>query len=399
MPFHRLTQSLTSSVEERLRLLLYWRTFAAVAMLLIALWQAPALPAMVAVAMLMVGLLMHSWQVWRDSEAVGWHLAAYLVWDLAGFSFYLWWQDGGANPLVSYFYVLVTLSALLLSRILSWLFLAATIASYTLLMLALPHASHMHDMFSQHLWGMWVNFVGCTILLTLFINGLQQQINAKQLALDDALRQQSQSEQMVALGTLAATTAHELGTPLSTMAVIIEDKINESSEREWRILEQQLGRCKQALNQLRHYQYRELPQISQAQASECFLRIEDSVRLLFPELKLALIVEQDAVIATDDLLQQALVNLYANAHQANATQVTTTIRCRGETAVISIEDDGDGMHTGVTLSGIPVSSKQFGMGIGVYLTRFIVERFGGRLDIQALAHGVRVDIELPVFTV
>ena len=74
--------------------------------------------------------------------------------------------------------------------------------------------------FNLHLLGMWFNFALSAVLIAWFVARMAQSLRERDQRLAVAREAALRNEQLVALGTLAAGAAHELGTPLSTIAVI-----------------------------------------------------------------------------------------------------------------------------------------------------------------------------------
>ena len=115
--------------------------------------------------------------------------------------------------------------------------------------------------FQLHLVGMWVTFVVSAMLITLFVTRMAEAIRSRELTLAKARENEMRNEQLVAIGTLAAGTAHALGTPLSTMAVLLTDLDKMSEEQlhnssikaDISLLKQQVMRCKDSLSQLTRF--------------------------------------------------------------------------------------------------------------------------------------------------
>ena len=79
-----------------------------------------------------------------------------------------------------------------------------------------------HDgQFSQHVLGMWFGFMVSAMLVTWFITNLSRVLKQREKDIADARQRELRDQQMVTLGTLAAGTAHELGTPLASLAIIV----------------------------------------------------------------------------------------------------------------------------------------------------------------------------------
>ena len=85
----------------------------------------------------------------------------------------------------------------------------------------LPDGGMHHDGgFQMHVFGMWLGFVFSAGFVAVIIVGLAHSLRERDRKLAEAREQALQNERLVALGTLAAGAAHELGTPLGTMAIL-----------------------------------------------------------------------------------------------------------------------------------------------------------------------------------
>jgi two-component system sensor histidine kinase RegB len=122
--------------------------------------------------------------------------------------------------------------------------------------------------FQLHLIGMWVIFLVSAILISVFITRMATAIQARETNLAQARETALRNEQLVAIGTLAAGTAHALGTPLSTMAVLLNELDKQDAEElkqgdikeDISLLRQQVTRCKHSLTQLIRYYNKDNPE-------------------------------------------------------------------------------------------------------------------------------------------
>jgi two-component system sensor histidine kinase RegB len=204
-----------------------------------------------------------------------------------------------------------------------------------------------------------------------------------------AREQALRDEQLVALGTLATGAAHELGTPLSTMAVITRElelaEAPQDMKRKLEILRNQVDRCKQALSvisasagELRAESGGLLPVqdwlesvISNWKAQRPNARF--SVRFPARPVKATIIDEQT--------LQQSVINLLNNA--ADASEQAINIKAHWDTQQLTIDilDSGPGLHpdTSEVIGERKRSSKEHGLGLGLFLTHATLQRLGGEI--------------------
>lgn len=121
----------------------------------------------------------------------------------------------------------------------------------------------------------------------------------------------------------------------------------------------------------------------------------------------ALATALPAVRAVEDRIVHALLNLLVNAHEALAGGVGTTIRMSsgvaagGRMVELAMEDDGPGVPAAVRerLFEPFVTTKPGGAlaGLGLAVTRLLVEEMGGTVRYEALSPGARFVVALPAW--
>lgn len=315
------------------------------------------------------------------------------------------------NPFIYYLLVLVAIASAIFLRWMAWLFALLAVATYTLL-LYFDLAEHMHHLFSDfqlHLVGMWINFVASTALLTLFVSTMATALRDREVSLANEREKALQNEQLIAIGTQAATTVHALGTPLSTMAVVLGDM--PATNPDVALLQGQVDRCKQTLSQLSHIAEKPLePEV--VSVAQLVDELQEHYHLYspisVPEFKVPTAVAALQIRRTQRL-NPAVINIIDNALRAAQQLVIVSADADEDFVRLLISDDGDGVpatqarHYGKLSAD--VSYK--GLGIGVFLANTTVEQMGGRIVLHAssqmsaktprrgLQHTV-VAIELPL---
>src|SRR5262249_3315121 len=118
----------------------------------------------------------------------------------------------------------------------------------------LPHA-HGADApatFTTHLLGMWFTFLIAAGLIAYLGTTMAASLRARATALTNAREEILRNEQIIGVATLAAGTAHELSTPLNTIAVIASELRDAPAERrDVDVLLSQIEICKDILRRLR----------------------------------------------------------------------------------------------------------------------------------------------------
>ncbi len=177
----------------------------------------------------------------------------------------LYFTGGATNPFAWFLLVPHSIASTLLSRRHAWLMALLTSVSYTLLVFyyqPLVHSNHAMEMsasghFAAHVIGMWIGFVLSSFLLAFFVAGMADSLRKRNKLLSDMRERIFRDERLVALGTLASSAAHELGTPLGTMDIVLHEldidlreKVDESAINKLSILQGQIKRCKKYYLQL-----------------------------------------------------------------------------------------------------------------------------------------------------
>lgn len=290
-------------------------------------------------------------------------------------------------------------------------------AAYSLLLyhyrpfpLFTPHAQMGHtDGANIHILGMWFNFLFSAGLITYFVvrmaSMLRQQETIAVARKEDRLR----NDQIMAVASLAAGTAHELGTPLSTMTVLVDEMLQDpelgsQSREDCQLLQQQLAQCKSTLGTLTRTA--ELTSVEQTRR-EC---LEDFVRLTVERWS----VRRPGVVCTvvpaphahspllefDSTLCQAFENLLNNAADTGTPRIEVRYDWSQAEARISIRDWGSGIDAEVLKDmGKPViRASRKGLGIGLLLSHASVERCGGRIELMNIGdEGTEARLYLPLY--
>ena len=182
----------------------------------------------------------------------------HLLADIAFFSILLFFSGGASNPFVSYMLIPISIAAITLSRVYSIALAATALLCYSLLLkyyvaivAIAPGHHHQAPDNSLHILGMWANFAISAAIIIYFISRMAATLKQQQQEIAMARDAQLRDEQLLAVGTLAAGTAHELGTPLNTMKLIVDEMLLDTDNNpDVILLNQQIEQCKTTLKQL-----------------------------------------------------------------------------------------------------------------------------------------------------
>ena len=337
-------------------------------------------------------------------------LLTQICFDIATLSALVFFSGGATNPLVSLLLPPVAIAALTLPvRCVLAVGVLAT-AAYSLLMMVyipLPLADAARAT-RLHLVGMWLTFAVSSAMIAWFVVRMTRLIRDRDAQLASVREQAIRDERVVALGTLAAGAAHELGTPLATMAVIAGELEHDTSlspmaREDIAVLRQQIGVCKEIITGLsRRAGAERLEQVDTVQLDRWLDALRQRWQSLRPQASSHFATDGPSpapAIVADPTLEQAVLNLLNNAANAAGDAVELTARWGRDTLAIEVRDHGPGFAPEILDQGgrqtFPAHAQ--GSGIGLVLTRSAVERLGGRLTLSnPSAGGALARIDLPL---
>jgi two-component system sensor histidine kinase RegB len=344
--------------------------------------------------------------------------AAVLAFDVLQLTALLALVGGASNPFSILYLVQIGMAALILGPRWTWGLAALAAAAYAALFVLVPAPVMMHDHtgegFASHLRVMWVAFTAAAALITYFVARLSGELERRESELRAVREQAVRHERVAALTTLAAGAAHELGTPLGTVAVAagelhrVVERIGgpaaDAMRDDLRLIRQELDRCRRILDGMAAGAG-EL--VGEAPATIPASVLLDEVRSTLRPGEVERLDARDAcgpdrLVAPRRALAGAVVNLVRNAFDASpGGRVGLSVTPAPDGGVrITVEDAGPGMPTGVLArAGEPFFTTKppgQGLGLGLFLARSLADRLGGRFEIDSTpGHGTRVSIELP----
>lgn len=327
-----------------------------------------------------------------------------LLIDVFGLSALLYFSGGSTNPFVSLYLLPLTIAAAALPWIYTWVMAAITVCCYSLLLINYVPLPHDHDQhlaeFNLHVIGMWLAFVLSTMIIAWFVVKMSISIRDRDKDLAQVREQALRNEQIIALGTLAAGAAHELGTPLSTMAVIAgelqqEQTDNSEFQNNIHILRDQISQCKQMLTQLLANAGQTRSEDGSGQPVDHFIQqVLDKWQLIRPSAKFSYQcngTKPAPQILNTQILSQSILNLLNNAADASSKRVDIKSSWDNQALHLEIIDDGEGLTDEVAQRAgeafFTNKAPGHGFGIGLFLANANIERFGGSVQLFNHAQG------------
>ena len=330
--------------------------------------------------------------------------ALYLGYDILQLAVLLYLTGGLQNPFAILILAPVTVAATILSRrsviALSVLAVAA-ISVLALRHMPLPWRAEPLVFPPELVLGIWIALVLATVFIGAYTwsvaqgaRRLRDAVAATQLAL-------AREQRISAVGALAAAAAHELGSPLATIAVVAKELVRElpggsPHAEDAALLLSQSERCRKILAELAQQPeedggspYTRLPISALVEAAAAPYR-NQGVRLIIATAGEP--AGEEPLVRRSPEIMHGLNNLVQNAVQFAAREISITIFWDAATVTVEIDDDGPGfpLHLLGRL-GEPYLSTRAGvtdhMGLGIFIAQSLLERSGARLVFDNLAEG------------
>jgi two-component system sensor histidine kinase RegB len=352
-------------------------------------------------------LVLASWLT--PERASAGKLAAALLLDVAIHTALLFGSGGPANPFSAFFVVHVAVAALLLGP--RWAALLVLVTSLCFAALFLiptawlgPHALHVAS--PMHLQGMWAAYVLSACFVAYFVSVAVAALGKRERELADLSRFAASMERLAGLTTLAAGAAHELATPLSSIAVSateLSDALESSGGdpslvAEARHVRREVARCREILDRLAADAGEHT---GQAPSTCTFAELRASLGAELGSRDLERVdfsIEhpEHAFASPRRALVLALTNLIKNGVEAYpephpSGRVSVSMSVREGAARFEVRDFGSGMPEEVLRRvGDPFFTTKppgRGMGLGAYLVRSFARQVGGALLYRSPAGG------------
>lgn len=331
-------------------------------------------------------------------------LGAVFVLDTICLTVLLGLTGGPANPFSLLYLVQITISAVVLAKAWRWALGALSTVCFGLLFffhLPVPafEGHHVSEGLSPHLVGMWIAFIVAAGLITFFTGKVSDELREREQEVLQLQEKVSRNEHLASLATLAAGAAHELGTPLGTIAIVSRELERYAAtlpdggemQEDAKLIRSQVERCRLILERMsaegaepvgetpRPVRLFDLVLEAAAQFSETQ---RASISMNIPDKRVNAVLPAQATI-------QSLAALIKNALDASAPGEKVIVQAVRETSYVafSVGDSGHGMPEAVLRR---VAEPFFttkepgkGMGLGTFLVRTFAERLGGELSFES----------------
>jgi two-component system sensor histidine kinase RegB len=340
-----------------------------------------------------------------------------LLLDVVALSAQLYFSGGATNPFVSLFLLQVVLGSVLLDRWSSWALVLATSIAFALLTvihrpIILPPTIAL-DLFALHIQGMWVCFALVAVLLVMFVTRINGNLRAQDEYLAAIRRQAVEEDHIVRIGLLASGAAHELGTPLSSLSVILGDwrrikaiAADPDLSRDVEDMQAEVQRCKAIVTSILLSSGDARGEQSAATTVRAlFDRIVSDWRIArdFGHARYHDEFGPDVPIAADVVLQQAVFNMLDNAAEVSPDRIDITLARNDDALELIVSDEGPGFAADQLANlGKPYNSSktELGRGLGLFLVGNVARKLGGTLSAHnAERGGANVTLQLPLASI
>ncbi|TFW12945.1 HAMP domain-containing histidine kinase [Brevundimonas intermedia] len=348
----------------------------------------------------------------RREEVEDQALMIALLADVAALTWLLFLTGGAANPFVALYLLQVVLGAVLLAPVYAWALIAITSLCFAGLglhsqPLNLPPARE-DSLLSLYLQGSLICFVLMAVLLVLFVTRISQNLRERDASVAAMRQQNAEHDHIVRMGLLASGAAHELGTPLASLSVILSDwkrmpALTQDADlvQDMTVMRAEVERCKAIVTGILMSAGEARGQAPERTTLRAF--VADVVASWNGDgvtVQIRDELAQNPSIIADPALRQVLGVLFDNAVEAGARRIAVTTTRTDDTLGIAVRDDGPGFPDVILQAwGKPYNSTKprAGAGLGLFLLMNVIRSLGGRVEASnPPAGGAEVRLTLPL---
>jgi two-component system sensor histidine kinase RegB len=321
---------------------------------------------------------------------------------------------GPFNPFSVIYVVQVTLAAVTLGAAAGWWMGAVAASAYGVLIYwhttELVPGHHRLNDFPTHLFTMWIAIAVTAELVAYFIVQASNALARRERELEQMRARAARNEHLASLTTLAAGAAHELSTPLATIAIAARELERSTGAAggasaladDARLIRLEVDRCQAILDQMSGRAGGMTPDeaepvdVRQVVAEICArLPAERAARL-----EIRIHGELPSIDVPRAGFGQVVASLVKNAFDATTgtEAVAVDVARHGDRVRLIVKDEGRGMPADVlSRAGEPFFTTKEpgrGLGLGLFLARLFAERIGGSLTLHS-DHGTTAILDLP----
>ncbi len=356
----------------------------------------------------------------QDTPITDLEIFFHLSMDVVSIALMMFLTGGASNPIIWIFLLPLIITGIMLPYGYTWYMVFMTTTIYTFLIgyhIPLPDIGpqsldtnsldrfaipYENPFFDVQIFGVWFGFALSAGLVAYFVVELATNLRERERKLAEARENALRDERVIALGTLAASAAHDMGTPLGTMAIITHEVNQDYPERHFpelhekmQIIEEQIIRCKEALSVMSATGGEMRAESGQIMyLSDYFDEVLSQWRTQQPTIKINLMIDPSVStvqIIADRTLTHSVINIMNNAAEATKKSkgIDFQANCDAANFYLKIRDYGPGIDEDIiAIAGKqPVVSKKSGLGVGLFLTYASISHLGGTIKLYNLDDG------------
>jgi two-component system sensor histidine kinase RegB len=337
-----------------------------------------------------------------------------LLADVAALTGQLFLTGGATNPFVGLYLLQVVLGAVLLRPSYAWSLIAITSVCFVCLgvfhlPLDLPPYQE-GGLLSLYMVGGLICFLLMAVLLVLFMTRINENLRARDAYVADVRQQATEQDHIVRMGLLASGAAHELGTPLASLSVILSDwrrmpalKADADLSQDMDVMRAEVERCKAIVTGILMSAGEAR---GQAPSHTTLVRFLDEVVEGWTARDVRIRVDvtpwtgPDPRIIADPALRQVFGVLFDNAVEAGARRIVVSPSVSAGKLQVAVRDNGPGFPaTVLDRLGKPYNSTKDrpGAGLGLFLLANVMRSLGGSVEAcNPAGGGGEVRLTLPI---
>ena len=376
------------------------------------------LPLRTLVSVLAALAIFNGWACWRlrNSRPVSdMELLSHLSVDMVALTVVLALCGGASNPFGGIVLLPLAVGATCLTWRSAWTLGVASMICYSVL-LWVSHPLKIHAPELERLLvlsaGMWVSYCLTAIVIVAVLLRITNALRHDELIIAETRRKAVNDEHIERIGALAAGAAHELSSPLASIAMIVDDLRREQPapadvEKSLELISRLLSNCRETLCGLLSYGNSTLCSSPEEVRADDFIRTcVESFAVRRPDCSVTFDVDgagEPPSMLANRALRQALTSILDNAADVSPEHVAVSIGWDTQWLRIRVRDRGPGICPDVMdalgkLMFITTKEAGKGNGLGLYLANTAVARFGGSLSLYNAEDcgGAVAEIMLPV---
>lgn len=349
-----------------------------------------------------------------------WMVVMVIAADMVLLTVMIYFTGGASNPFTSFYLVLVALASMSLG--VRWLS-GMVVLAFSCYLVVYYHGRPLKGPggigeigcpgYGLHLQGMAVAFLLTSLCVAYFVQRMHRSLQARDAALAEMEAKAARADQFSALAALAAGVAHELGSPLGTIAVAGRE-LERGLERQGadgetledaRLIRREVERCRRILDRLDQRSTSGTGDAPEPmEAGELVEGVEEALpEGMWGRLRVKCEGGGEVVQLPRRPVVQAVVILVQNACEADETgaEVELEVRIGGGELEVVVRDRGPGLSAAARVhAGEPfftTKPPRHGMGLGLFLVRTLALQLGGRMELGGRAGGgTEAQLTLPV---